>query len=111
MLLCLQPSEEQAQTALEPGQGAGSQFFKGPMIRIGLFLRFFQRARLSAGVFLPSADAPVEGERHDQEQAIRGAQWSGFQAELSLTYLFSVIPVKAGIHSVQRVTGFSQTRE
>ncbi len=54
------------------------------MIWIGLLLSFFQRGRVSAGVFLPGTDAPVEGERHDQEQAIeaiRGAEWGGGQVE------------------------------
>jgi len=47
------------------------------VVWIDLLLSFFQRRRVVAGVFLPDMDAPVQGERHDQEQAIqaiRGAQ-------------------------------------
>ena len=40
-LLHLEPSQEQPQTALEPGQGAAGEFFKGPMVGVGLFLSFF----------------------------------------------------------------------
>jgi hypothetical protein len=40
-LLHLEPSQEQPQTALEPGQGAAGEFFKGPMVGVGLFLGFF----------------------------------------------------------------------
>ena len=61
-LLHLEPSQEQPQTALEPGQGTTGEFFKGPVVWVGLVLRFFfQRGRVMTGIFLPDADAPVQG--------------------------------------------------
>ena len=45
---------------------------------------FFQGGRVLAGVFLPGADAPVQGQGHEQQQAIqaiRGAQLGSFQVK------------------------------
>jgi hypothetical protein len=74
---------ERAQTALEPGNGAAGELFKGPMVGIRLFLSFFfQGGRVIASLFWPDPHAPVQGQGHEQQEAIqpiRGTQVRGFE--------------------------------
>ena len=67
----LKPPEGHPQTALQPGEGTAGEFSEDPIVWNRLFLSFFQRGRVIAGLCLPDPDTPAQGERPDQQQAIQ----------------------------------------